>query len=96
MNPLGTSISNWSIVPVPGDENGVFDGMKIGRGNQSTREKPAPAPLCAPEIKHGLTWDRTRAAAVETRQLTTWATARPLVCYLFTFNHFFIGEVLVG
>jgi hypothetical protein len=25
-------------------------GMKIGRGNRSTRRKPAPAPLCPPQI----------------------------------------------
>jgi hypothetical protein len=24
--------------------------MEIGRGNQSTRKKPAPAPLCPPQI----------------------------------------------
>jgi hypothetical protein len=24
--------------------------MKIGRGNRSTRRKPAPAPLCPPQI----------------------------------------------
>jgi hypothetical protein len=27
-------------------------GMKIGRGNRSTRRKPAPAPLCSPQIPH--------------------------------------------
>jgi hypothetical protein len=25
---------------------GAIGGMKIGRGNRSTRRKPAPAPLC--------------------------------------------------
>jgi hypothetical protein len=27
-------------------------GIKIGRGNRSTRGKPAPAPLCKPQIPH--------------------------------------------
>jgi hypothetical protein len=27
-----------------------FGGMKIGRGNRSTRRKPTPAPLCPPQI----------------------------------------------
>jgi hypothetical protein len=37
----------WPIVPAPGDcEAGEFGGMKIGRGNRSTRRKPTPAPLC--------------------------------------------------
>jgi hypothetical protein len=38
------------IVLVPVDcEDGEFGGMKISRGNQSTRGKPAPAPLCPPQ-----------------------------------------------
>jgi hypothetical protein len=31
---------------------GEIDGMKIGRGNRSTRRKPLPAPLCPPQIPH--------------------------------------------
>jgi hypothetical protein len=46
------------------DDYGVVGGMRIGRGNRSTRRKPAPVPLCAPQIPHDLTWDRTRAAGV--------------------------------
>jgi hypothetical protein len=37
----------WPIVPTPDDRWG---GMKICRGNRSTRRKPAPAPLCPPQI----------------------------------------------
>jgi hypothetical protein len=45
MGPLGTSATNWPIVPAPGDcEDGEFGGMN-GRRNQSIRRKPAPAPL---------------------------------------------------
>jgi hypothetical protein len=29
---------------------GAIGGMKIGRGNRCTRRKPAPAPLCPPQI----------------------------------------------
>jgi hypothetical protein len=29
---------------------GAIGGMKIGTGNRSTRRKPAPAPLCPPQI----------------------------------------------
>jgi hypothetical protein len=47
VGPLGTSATEWPIVPAPGDyDDGEFGGMKIGRGNRSTRRKPAPAPLC--------------------------------------------------
>jgi hypothetical protein len=45
--------------------------MKIGRGNRSTRRKPAPAPLCPPQIPYDLTWARTRAAEVGSRLLTS-------------------------
>jgi hypothetical protein len=52
------------------DECGAVGGMKIGRGNRSTRRKPAPVPLCLPQITHDLTWARTRAAAVGSQRLT--------------------------
>jgi hypothetical protein len=59
------------------EECGAFDGMRIGRGNRSTRRKPAPVPLCPSQIPHDLTWARTRASAVGSRRLTAWAMARP-------------------
>jgi hypothetical protein len=52
LGPLGTSATNWPIVLPPGDcEDGEFSGIKIGRENRSTRRKPAPAPLCPPQIR---------------------------------------------
>jgi hypothetical protein len=45
----------WPIVPAPGDgggDCGEIGGMYIGRGNRSTRRKPAPVPLCSPQIPH--------------------------------------------
>jgi hypothetical protein len=30
--------------------------MRIGRGNRSTRRKPAPMQLCPPQIPHDMTW----------------------------------------
>jgi hypothetical protein len=39
---------SWPIVPASGDSKddcGEADGMKIGRGNRSSRRKPAPVPL---------------------------------------------------
>jgi hypothetical protein len=36
-----------SIVPARGDyDAGEIDGMMIGRGDRSTRRKPAPGPIC--------------------------------------------------
>jgi hypothetical protein len=48
---------------------GAIGGM-LGRGNRNTRRKPAPVPLCPPQIPHDLTRARTRDAAVESRRLT--------------------------
>jgi hypothetical protein len=62
----------WPIVPAPGEcEDGEFCGIKIGRGNRSTRRKPVPAQLRLPEISLDQTRARTRAAAVRSQRLTT-------------------------
>jgi hypothetical protein len=51
MGPLGTSATEWPIVPAPGDYyDREFGGMKIVSGNRSTRREPSPAPLCPPQI----------------------------------------------
>jgi hypothetical protein len=66
LGPLCTSATEWPIVPALGDyDDGEFGGMKIGRGNRSTRRKPAPTPLCPPQIP----LDQT-AAAVGSQRLT--------------------------
>jgi hypothetical protein len=53
---LGTSATSWPIVPAKGDyEDRELGGMIIDRGNRSTRRKPAPVPLCPPQISHDLT-----------------------------------------
>jgi hypothetical protein len=45
LGPLGTAAISRPIVPAPGDyDEGEIGGM-IGRGNRSTRRKPAPVPL---------------------------------------------------
>jgi hypothetical protein len=57
LGPLGTSATDWPIVPAPCDyDDAEFGGMKIGGGNRSTRRKPAPAPLCPPQIPLDQTW----------------------------------------
>jgi hypothetical protein len=38
LGPLGTSATEWPIVPTPGDyDDGEIGGMKIGRGNLPQR-----------------------------------------------------------
>jgi hypothetical protein len=71
LGPLGTSATEWPIVPATGDyDDGEFGGMKFGRGNRSTQRKPAPAPLCPPQIQLDQNRAPTRAAAVGNQQLT--------------------------
>jgi hypothetical protein len=57
------------------NECGAVGGMRIGRGNRSTRRKPSPVLSCTPKIPHDLTCARNRAAAVGNRRLITWAMA---------------------
>jgi hypothetical protein len=81
LSPLGTSATDWPIVPASDDDDDdecwAVGGMRIGTRNRSTRRKPAPVPLCPPRIPHDLTWART--ATVASRWLTAWAMARPFM-----------------
>jgi hypothetical protein len=63
----------WPTVPAPDDDECGAIGRMLGSRNQSIRRKPAPVPLCSPQIPH----DPTRAAAMGSQRLTAWATARP-------------------
>jgi hypothetical protein len=52
LGPLGITATNRTIVPAPVDyDDGDFGGM-IGRGNRSTRKKPAPVTLCPLQPPH--------------------------------------------
>jgi hypothetical protein len=68
LGPLGTAATNMPIVPAPGDYDDEA-GRMIGRGNRSTRRKPATVPLCPPQTPHAAR-TRTRAAAVGNQRLT--------------------------
>jgi hypothetical protein len=72
LSPLGTSATVGLLYQprMIDDDYVAVGGMRIGRGNRSTRRKPAPVPLCSPQIPHNRTWDRTRAAAVGSQRLT--------------------------
>jgi hypothetical protein len=90
LSPLGTSATVGLLYQprmIDDDDYGAVGGMKIGRGNWSTRRKPAPVPLCPPQIPHDLTWDRIRATAVGSQQLTSWAMARPKSSVLLLCQH---------
>jgi hypothetical protein len=58
VDPLGAAATNRPIVPAPGDyDDGEIGGMMIGRGNRSTRRKPAALsttnPTCCPDANAG-------------------------------------------
>jgi hypothetical protein len=81
LGPLGAEATNMLIVPPPGDyDDGEIGGM-IGRGDRSTRRKPAPVPLCPPQTPHAAR-TRTLVAAVGGRRLTalSYGTVN-LTCY---------------
>jgi hypothetical protein len=69
LGPLGTAATNWPVVPTPGDYDGETGGMMIGRGNRSTRRKPASVPIYQPQTPYAAR-TRTRAAAVGSQRLT--------------------------
>jgi hypothetical protein len=52
----------YQLRMIDGDECVAVGGMRISRGNRSTRRKTAPVSLCPPQNPHDMTWARTRAA----------------------------------
>jgi hypothetical protein len=73
LSPLGTAATSGLLYkPQMTDEGncGAIGGIKIGRGNRSTRRKPAPVPHCPPQIPYDQTQARTRAADVGSQRLT--------------------------
>jgi hypothetical protein len=73
LSPLGIAATTGLLYQpqmIDDDDCGAIGGIKIGRGNRSTRRKPAPVPLCPPQIPYDLSRARTLAAAVGSRRLT--------------------------
>jgi hypothetical protein len=53
LGPLGTAATNRPFVLTPGDyDEGEIGGIMTGRGNRSTRKKPATVPLCPLQTPH--------------------------------------------
>jgi hypothetical protein len=73
LSPLGTAATTGLLCkPQMIDDGDCAEicGMKFGMENRGTRRKPAPVPLCPPQIPHDLAWVRTRSAAVGSQRLT--------------------------
>jgi hypothetical protein len=61
---------------------GATGGMKIGRGNRNTRRKPAPVPLCPPQIPLDqelciIPWRRMGSGCVDPCTLDSSVSLRP-------------------
>jgi hypothetical protein len=73
LSPLGTAATSGLLYQpqmMYDVDCGAIGGMNMGRGNRSNRRKPAPVPLCPPQIPHDQTRARTWDAAVGSRRLT--------------------------
>jgi hypothetical protein len=73
LSPLGTAATVGLLYPpqvIDDGDCGAVGGIKIVRGNRSTRRKPAPVPLYPPQIPYDLPRARTRAAVVGSQRLT--------------------------
>jgi hypothetical protein len=77
LGPLGTAANNGLLCQLLVIMMTEKIGGTIGRGNRSTRRKPAPVPLCPPQTPH-VARTRTQAAAMGNQRLTSLATARPI------------------
>jgi hypothetical protein len=65
-----------TLLTAPGDcDDGGMNGF--GRENRSIRRKPAPTPLCPPQIPLARPRRETRAAAVGSQRLTASAMVQP-------------------
>jgi hypothetical protein len=71
MGPLGTSATEWSIVPAPGDyDDGEFGGMKIARETEVLGENLPQRHFVHHKSHLTRPRARNRAAAVGSQRLT--------------------------
>jgi hypothetical protein len=80
---LWNSTANGPTIHPPDD---TWVNMESQR-NDVERGKPVPVPLCPPQIRYGLPWERTRASAVRSRRITAWAVQSALRQHNFLLNY---------
>jgi hypothetical protein len=91
----------WPIVParIIGDECGAVGGMRIGRGNRSTRRKPASVPLCPPQIPHDLGSNTGRRDGKPTTNRLSYGTRARLLLmirYMWRKAYYFKRQEVLG
>jgi hypothetical protein len=64
LSPIGTSTTNWPIVPAPDGRWWVWSSRwnENWQGKPKYWKKTSPVPLCPAQIPHDLPWARTRDA----------------------------------
>jgi hypothetical protein len=76
LGPLGTTATNRPIVSAPGDiDVGEIGGMMVGRGNRSTRRKPALVPIFPPQTPHALPGRESEPPRWEASRNLSYGTA---------------------
>jgi hypothetical protein len=100
LNALGTAATTGLLYQpqmIDDGDCGEICGIKIGKGNRSTRRKPAPAPLCPPQIQHDQTRARTpgrRGGKPATNRLSYGAAIIGRYWFnYFRFWRFFVADV---
>jgi hypothetical protein len=77
LNLYGENDVTWVYRPRMIHKWRPFGGKRTGKGNRSTRRKPAPVPLHQPQNPHPVTGDGPRTDALEKRPLTAWDIVQP-------------------
>jgi hypothetical protein len=74
---------------------GAIGGLKISKGNRSTRRKKnlTPAPFYPPQMPYEQTRARNQAAAVGSQGVAAWAMGRRLGFYICRLSQIFVDEV---
>jgi hypothetical protein len=91
LSPLGTS-ATVGLLYQPrmiddDDDYGAVGGMRIGRVNRSTRRKPAPMPLCPPQIPHDLGSNPGRRSRKPATNRLSYGTAENLLLKVFPVSY---------
>jgi hypothetical protein len=79
LSPLGTSATVGLLYQprMIDDDYAANGGMRLGRGNWSTRRKPAPVPLYPPQIPHDLGSSPGRRGGKPATNRLSYGTAPP-------------------
>jgi hypothetical protein len=81
LSPVGTSTTAGQLYQprMIDDDYGAVGGIRIGKGNRSTRRKPALVPLCPPQIPHDLGSNPGRRGGKPATNRLSYGTAHEMM-----------------